>query len=70
MRLARKRALVASFALRAQAGELARRLLARPQTALRLAKTAVRLGLDLPLAEGLRLEARLRARLAGGPLAV
>ena len=56
--------------LEAQAGELARRLLARPQAALRLAKTAVRLGLDLPLAEGLRLEARLRARLAGGPLAV
>ena len=47
--------------LYAQAEAYARRLLARPQGALRLAKRALVQGLDLPLAEGLRLEARLRS---------
>jgi enoyl-CoA hydratase/carnithine racemase len=48
--------------LHIEAEALARRLLAQPAAALRLAKEALRAGLDLPLAEGLRLEARLRAR--------
>ena len=47
--------------LYAQAEAYARRLLAQPQGALRLAKRALVQGLDLPLAEGLRLEARLRS---------
>jgi enoyl-CoA hydratase len=47
--------------LLAEAEALARRLLARPQRALRYAKEAVLRGLDLPLAEGLALEARLAA---------
>jgi enoyl-CoA hydratase len=44
-----------------EAEALARRLLARPQQALRYAKEAVLRGLDLPLAEGLALEGRLAA---------
>lgn len=47
--------------LYSRAEALARRLLAQPQGALRLARRALREGLDLPLAEALRLEARLRA---------
>jgi enoyl-CoA hydratase len=49
--------------LAAATAALARRVLARPARALRLAKEAVVGGLDLPLAAGLGLEARLRARL-------
>ena len=48
----------------AAAEALARRLLSRPPTALRLAKAAVVQGLDVPLAEGLWLEAGLRSRLS------
>lgn len=47
--------------LYSQAEALARRLLAQPQGALRLARRALREGLDLPLAEALRLETSLRA---------
>jgi hypothetical protein len=49
--------------LDAAAEELARRLLAQPQPALRLAKRALTEGQDLPLTEALYLEARLRSRL-------
>lgn len=52
--------------LYAEAEELARRLIGVPPLALHLAKTAVTQGLDLPLSEGLNLEARLaRQALAG-----
>lgn len=47
--------------LLAEAEALARRLLAQPQRALRYAKEAVLRSLDLPLSEGLALEARLAA---------
>ncbi len=49
--------------LTAATAALAGRVLARPARALRLVKKAVVDGLDLPLAAGLGLEARLRARL-------
>jgi enoyl-CoA hydratase/carnithine racemase len=52
--------------LYAEAEAIARRLLGLSPLALRLAKAAVTQGLDLPLAEGLNLEARLaRIALAG-----
>ena len=52
--------------LYAEAEELARRLMGVSPLALRLAKAAVTQGLDLPLSEGLNLEARLaRQALAG-----
>jgi enoyl-CoA hydratase/carnithine racemase len=47
--------------LYAEAEAMARRLLSLSPQAVRLAKTAVAQGLDLPLAEGLNLEARLAA---------
>jgi enoyl-CoA hydratase/carnithine racemase len=50
--------------LEATAASIARRVLEQPREALRLAKTALRQGADLSLADGLRLEARLGARLA------
>jgi enoyl-CoA hydratase/carnithine racemase len=43
---------------------MARRLLSFPQTAVRLAKRALVEGADLPLAEAIRLESRLRALLS------
>ncbi len=46
------------------AAALARRVLARPQTAVRLAKAADVRGADLPLPDALRLEAMLRCRAA------
>lgn len=52
--------------LYAEAEEMARRLMGLSPLALRLAKAAITQGLDLPLAEGLNLEARLaRQALAG-----
>jgi len=47
-----------------EAEALARRLLGQPADALRLAKRALVRGLDLPLSDALRLEARLRSRRA------
>jgi enoyl-CoA hydratase/carnithine racemase len=49
-----------------EAEELARRLMDRPQQALRYAKEAVLRGLDLGLAEGLALEGRLAVLALGG----
>jgi enoyl-CoA hydratase/carnithine racemase len=46
------------------AGALAQRLLAQPAPALRAAKQALLTGRDLPLSAAIRLEARLRGRLA------
>jgi len=46
-----------------EAERLARQLLERPPEALRLAKVALRRGLDLPLDEALRLDGRLARRL-------
>jgi enoyl-CoA hydratase len=43
-----------------KARDLASRILTQPASVIRLTKAAVRQGLDLPLDEGLRLEARLR----------
>ena len=48
--------------LYSRAEEIARKVLARPPEILRLAREAVRRGLEVPLAEGLRLEATLAAR--------
>lgn len=53
-------------ALYGKAEEVARRILARPQRAVRAAKQAVVRGLDLPLEDGLRLERRLAKSLAAG----
>jgi enoyl-CoA hydratase/carnithine racemase len=53
--------------LYAEAEALARLLLGRPQEALRLAKLALRRGLDLPLEEALRLDGRLARRLQRDP---
>jgi enoyl-CoA hydratase/carnithine racemase len=53
--------------LRERADELARRLAARPPTAMRAAKAAVWAALDLPLGLGLRREADLVAALRSGP---
>ena len=47
-----------------EAEALARRLVDQPADALRLAKRALVRGLDLPLSDALRLEARLRSRRA------
>jgi len=49
--------------LYAEAEALARKVLSQPADAVRLAKRAVVEGMDLPLAQGLSLEARLAARL-------
>jgi enoyl-CoA hydratase/carnithine racemase len=51
--------------LYAEAEALARKVLSQPADAVRLAKRAVVEGMELPLAQGLTLEARLSARLAG-----
>jgi len=52
--------------LYAEAEAVARRLMGLSPLALRLAKAAVTQGLDLPLAEGLNLEARLARRALAG----
>jgi enoyl-CoA hydratase/carnithine racemase len=51
--------------LYAEAEGLARKLLEQRQTVVRLAKRAVVEGIEMPLANGLALEARLVAQLAG-----
>jgi len=48
-----------------RAAEVARQLISLPQDAVRAVRRAVREGLDLPLEQGLRLEARLAASLRG-----
>jgi enoyl-CoA hydratase/carnithine racemase len=57
------RAVVPREALDREALAVARRLAGLPAEALRLTRRAVRQGLDLPLAQGLQLEALLGARL-------
>lgn len=61
---------VSREALYAKAQSLAQEVLRRPQAAVRAAKAALGRGLDLPLAEGIRLEARLRGRLAARGVAL
>jgi enoyl-CoA hydratase/carnithine racemase len=48
-----------------RAADLARHLISLPQDAVRAVRRAVREGVDLPLEQGLRLEARLAATLRG-----
>ena len=55
-------AVVPASDLEAAAEALARRLIARPETALRLTKRAMREGADLPLQDAIRLERRLARR--------
>ncbi|MBF6599490.1 MAG: enoyl-CoA hydratase/isomerase family protein [Dehalococcoidia bacterium] len=52
--------------LDAEAGAVALRLARQPQAALRAAKEALRRGADLPLEQGLRLEALLAERVCAG----